>query len=294
MHEGTSADLPTVVSSRTVPDSPQAILSALSDRARAASGPILFLTGAGISAESGVPTFRGPEGYWSVGGTNYRPEQLATHAAFTRMPEEVWAWYLYRRAVCRSARPNAAHLALVDAERALGDRFVLVTQNVDGLHLRAGSTPERTYQIHGNIDRMRCEAEHPATRPLPEALPLDWPKSRRLSDEDAALLRCCEGGGWARPHVLWFDESYDEPLFKFESALGAARRAAMVVVIGTSGATTLPSLIVDVAAQRGIPLVCVNQDESPFTELARELPEGLVLTGSATEHVPAIVRCLAG
>lgn len=274
-----------------VPDSLQTVLPALCDRARAASGPILFLTGAGISAESGIPTFRGPEGYWSVGSRNYRPEELATHAAFSRMPEEVWAWYLYRRAVCRAARPNAAHMALVDAERALGDRFTLVTQNVDGLHLRAGNTAERTLQIHGNIDFFRCEAEHPRIRPLPEALPLDWPKSRRLVDGEIAILRCCEGE-WSRPHVLWFDESYDEPLFRFESALGAARRAAMVVVIGTSGATTLPSLIVDVAAQRGIPLVCVNQDESPFTELARELPEGLVLTGTATEHVPAIVRCL--
>jgi NAD-dependent deacetylase len=277
---------------RGVLDSPQARLAALCERARAASGPIVFLTGAGISAESGIPTFRGPEGYWTVGSTHYRPEQLATRAAFARMPEEIWAWYLYRRAVCRAARPNAAHRALVDAETALGERFVLVTQNVDGLHLRAGSTPERTHQIHGNIDFLRCEAEHPRIRPLPEALPLDWPKTRRLSDVEISALRCCGAEGWSRPHVLWFDESYDEPLFRFESSLGAARRAAMVVVVGTSGATTLPSLIVDVAAQRGIPLICVNQDESPFTELARELPEGLVLTGTATEHVPAIVRCL--
>lgn len=266
-------------------------LSNLAERALEAHGPILFLTGAGISAESGVPTFRGPEGYWQIGSTNHQPEALATYAAFQRMPDEIWAWYLYRRGVCRAARPNAAHLALVAAERALGDRFVLVTQNVDGLHLRAGSSMERTHQIHGNIDFLRWEHEHPRIRPIPEGVPIDWPKARRLSDAERALLRDASGR-WARPHVLWFDESYDEPLFRFETAIGAARRAAMVVVVGTSGATTLPSLIVDVAAQRGIPLVCINQDESPFTEIARDLPEGLVLLGAAGEHLPRLVECL--
>jgi NAD-dependent deacetylase len=268
-------------------------LPALVDRALEAHGPILFLTGAGISAESGIPTFRGPEGYWQVGSVNHHPEDLATNAAFRRMPEEVWAWYLYRRGVCRGARPNPAHLALVEAERALGDRFVLVTQNVDGLHLRAGSSLERTHQIHGNIDFLRWPHEHPRFHPLPEGIPVDWPKSRRLGDGERTLL--FDGArGWARPHVLWFDESYDEPLFRFESSIQAARRAAMVVVIGTSGATTLPSLIVDVAAQRGIPLVCINQDPSPFTEIAESVPEGLVLLGTATEHLPPLVRCLKG
>lgn len=269
----------------------EARLEELSQRALAASGPIVFLTGAGISAESGIPTFRGPEGYWRVGSTNYRPEELATYAAFRRMPEEVWAWYLYRRSVCRAARPNPAHASLVAAEAALGERFVLVTQNVDGLHLRAGSSLERTFQIHGNIDYLRFEDEHPKVRPLPEGLPLDWPKARRLEDAERALLTS-PSGAWARPHVLFFDESYDEPLFRFESSLRAASRAAMVVVVGTSGATTLPSLIVDVAVERGIPLVCINRDESPFTEITRGQPEGEVLTGSATEHLPALVACL--
>jgi NAD-dependent deacetylase len=268
----------------------------LADDALAASGPIVFVTGAGISAESGVPTFRGPEGYWTVGSTNYRAEELATFEAFSAMPEEVWAWYLYRRAVCRAARPNAGHLALVALERALGDRFLLVTQNVDGLHLRAGSSAERTYQIHGNIDFCRCEREHPKVRRLPEGLPLDWPKAKRLDASERALLRCCEGRGgedaWSRPHVLFFDESYDEALFHFESSLRAASSAAMVVVIGTSGATNLPTMVVQIAAQRGIPLLCINQDESPFTELARRLPTGEVLLGPASEHLPTLLACL--
>lgn len=260
--------------------------------ALAAPGPIVFLTGAGVSAESGIPTFRGPEGYWRVGSTNYRAEELATYAAFTRMPEEVWAWYLYRRGVCRAARPNAAHLALVEAERALGSRFLLVTQNVDGLHLRAGSSAERTYQIHGNIDFMRCEDEHPRVRPLPEPIPLDWPKARTLGDEERALLRACSGRGWARPHVLFFDESYDEPLFRFESTLRAMEEAAALIVAGTSGATTLPAHAVALAARRGIPLLVVNQDESPFTAAARSSPQGHVLLGSATQHLPAIAALL--
>lgn len=267
-------------------------LQQLADRALAASGPIVFVTGAGISAESGVPTFRGPEGYWTIGSENYRAEDLATFAAFSAMPEEVWAWYLYRRAVCRAARPNPGHLALVELERTLGDRFLLVTQNVDGLHLRAGSSPERTYQIHGNIDFCRCAHEHPTVRRLPDGLPLDWPKARRLEAGERALLRCCEGQGWSRPHVLFFDETYDEALFHFESALRAATRAAMVVVIGTSGATNLPTMIVEIAARRGIPLICINQEPSPFTELAGRLPGGQVLLGPASAHLPTLLACL--
>lgn len=255
-------------------------------------GPVVFLTGAGISAESGVPTFRGPEGYWKVGSVNYQPEQLATRAAFQQMPDEVWAWYLYRRGVCRAARPNVAHLALVSVEKTLGDRFLLVTQNVDGLHPRAGTSAARCYAIHGNIDFMRCEEEHPLLREIPAAIPVDWPKARKLSEADRAALRCCGGGGWARPHVLWFDESYDEELFRFESAMDAGSRAAALIVIGTSGATTLPSHLVSIAARRGIPLIVVGPDESPFTRIAYGAKHGLVLKGTAGEWVPHLARAL--
>jgi NAD-dependent deacetylase len=257
-------------------------------------GPIVFLTGAGISAESGIPTFRGPEGYWKIGSTNYQPEALATREAFDRMPDEIWAWYLYRRGVCRAARPNAAHLALVAAEKALADRFLLVTQNVDGLHLRAGSTRARTYQIHGNIDLLRCEDEHPRLRDVPASIPIDWPKARKLSESDRAALTCCGGKGWSRPHVLWFDESYDEELFHFESAMSAGARAAMLVVIGTSGATTLPSHLVSIAAHRGIPLIVVGPDDSPFTRTAYGAANGLVLKGTAGEWMPTLTRAIGG
>jgi len=254
--------------------------------------PVVFLTGAGISAESGIPTFRGNEGYWKIGSVNYQPEELATRAAFGRMPEELWAWYLYRRGVCRAARPNAAHRALVRTEKALGDRFLLVTQNVDGLHLRAGTSRERCYQIHGNIDFMRCEDEHPRVREIPASIPVDWPKTRKLSDSDRAALACCGGKRFARPHVLWFDESYDEELFHFESSLEAGATMSMLVVIGTSGATTLPSHLVSTAVRRGVPLIVIGPDESPFTRAAHGVGNGLVLAGTAGEWVPRVARAL--
>ncbi len=113
-------------------------LAEILEDVRRASGKVVALTGAGISAESGIPTFRGTDGYWVVGSRNYMPQEMATREMFERAPEEVWRWYLYRFGVCRHAAPNAGHAALVRLERALGDRFTLVTQNIDGLHRRAG------------------------------------------------------------------------------------------------------------------------------------------------------------
>jgi NAD-dependent deacetylase len=269
-------------------------LRELLERGKKDAGQIVFLTGAGISAESGIPTFRGAEGYWTVGSTNYHPQEMATHEAFERMPEEVWRWYLYRRSVCRKAEPNAAHHALVELERALGDRFLLVTQNVDGLHLRAGSSIERCYQIHGNIDYLRCESESPQIpKPVPVEIGDDWTKDSVFDDRARKLLACCDGGELSRPHVLWFDESYDEPLFRFESTLKAALSCSLLVVVGTSGQTSLPFQMVSVMARRSAPLVVVNQDESPFSEAAERSKNGLFVRGSAGEHVPEIARYLA-
>lgn len=266
-------------------------LAALFSEARAASGPVVFLTGAGISAESGIPTFRGEEGYWTVGSTHYRAMELATQAAFRRMPEDVWSWYLYRRSVCRAAEPNPAHTALVRLEEALQDRFLLVTQNVDGLHLRAGNSPARTYEIHGNIDYLRCDR---TPRPIPEGVSEAWTKETRFDDATRALLSCCEGGALSRPHVLWFDEYYDEALFRFESSLEAALRASLLVVVGTSGATNLPMQMGRIVADRGAPMVVVNRDPSPFSAFAEDSDKGVFLHGTAGEHVPAIVDALVG
>jgi NAD-dependent deacetylase len=260
-------------------------------------GPILALTGAGVSAESGIPTFRGEEGYWRVGSRNYFPEELATRAAFEQMPDVIWGWYLYRRSVCRAATPNPGHLALAELERGLAERgeehrFVLVTQNVDGLHLRAGSSRPRTYQIHGNIDFMRA-ADDSSTElyALPKELGERWDRGRPVGKRERELLVTPDGCP-ARPHVLWFDETYDETHFRFDSSLSAVRAASLVIVVGTSGSTNLPSLIVQRAARQGTPLLVINRDPSPFSELASRLPSGLFVQGPAGEILPPLVNYL--
>lgn len=260
----------------------------LLDRALAGDGLVTVLTGAGISAASGIPTFRGPEGYWTVGAREYTPQQLATHDMFTRAPDDVWAWYLYRLGVCRAAEPNPAHAAVVTLEQALGDQFLLITQNVDGLHLRAGSTPERTYSVHGEIEWVRCADECTAQR---QRMPSEVrPKTRgeTLSADDRAALRCARCGGWLRPHVLWFDETYDEPRFRFYSALRAAGRTALLLTVGTSGATTLPMLVAQRAAATGATLVDINTDDNPFGTLAGQTG-GAIVRRPATDALPNLV-----
>ena len=256
-------------------------------------GPVVFLTGAGISAESGIPTFRGPEGYWTVGSQNFHPQEMATRAAFQRMPDEVWRWYLYRRSICHGAAPNPAHRALAQAEEALGDRFLLITQNVDGLHLRAGNSLERTYQIHGNLDFVRCEHDDPPqTRPMPDAIDTAWDRDRPLDDATREALACCGDGDLLRPHVLWFDEAYDEDLYRFESSMRAAASAALLVVVGTSGQTNLPLQVGSLVARRGVPMVVINLEESPFTRFAAQSSAGHFWRASAGEAIPAVVEAL--
>lgn len=260
------------------------ILSAI----RRDRGSVLALTGAGISAESGIPTFRGVEGYWVVGSRNYMPQEMATHSMFARDPAEVWRWYLYRFGVCKDAQPNDGHRALAALDRALGDRFTLVTQNIDGLHLRAGSTPQRTFSIHGDAAFTRCAGECPGLLPLPELG--SRAKDAPLTADDRARLACPRCGGWLRPHVLWFDEYYDEENYRADSALRAAGRAALLLVVGTSGATNLPAQIGEIAWRRAIPIVDVNPDDNPFAELATR--RGFVARGPSGAWLPGIARAL--
>jgi NAD-dependent deacetylase len=224
-----------------------------------------------------------------VGSTNYMPQEMATREMFERAPEEVWRWYLYRFGLCREAAPNDGHRALVDLERALGDRFTLVTQNIDGLHRRAGS--ERVFCIHGDAKYVRCAAECGAgLQELPE-LP-GRGKSEPLAAADRERLRCPRCGGWLRPHVLWFDEFYDEENYRLDSALRAARGADLLLVVGTSGATNLPMQIGELVFRRGAALVDVNPEENPFAALAERSPRGFFARGSACERLPAIVAAL--
>ena len=168
---------------------------------------MVVFTGAGVSAESGIPTFRGAGGLWR----NFRAEDLATPEAFARDPKLVWEWYEWRRGLIRDAQPNAAHRALARLTDA-----VVVTQNVDGLHARAGSAD--VLELHGNIFRGRCVRE-PVTISAPSVFP-DLPPR-------------CTCGALLRPDVVWFGEMLPEGAM--ERAACEIRRADLLLVIGTSG-----------------------------------------------------------
>lgn len=168
---------------------------------------VVVFTGAGVSADSGIPTFRGPGGLWR----NFRPEELATPEAFRRDPKLVWEWYEWRRGLIRDARPNAAHEAVARLSDA-----VVVTQNVDGLHARAGSRD--VVELHGNIFRVRCTRErttHVRDEPFPQVPPH------------------CDCGALLRPDVVWFGEALPEDAVA--RAVGAIHAADLLLVIGTSG-----------------------------------------------------------
>jgi NAD-dependent deacetylase len=263
-------------------------LAGILEDVRRGGGAVVALTGAGISAESGIPTFRGKEGYWVVGSRNYMPQEMATREMFERAPEEVWRWYLYRFGVCRDARPNAGHEALVRLERALGERFTLVTQNIDGIHRRAGS--RRVLCIHGDAAYVRCARDCGlGVVDLPPVAPRgDGP----LTPAERAALTCPRCGGWLRPHVLWFDEYYDEENYRLDTALRAAGAAELLLVVGTSGATNLPMQIGQLVFRRGAALVDVNPEENPFAELAARSPRGFFARGSACERLPSIAAAL--
>ena len=265
----------------------EALRALLHDR-NLRDGTVLILTGAGISTESGIPDFRGADGYWTAGSANYMPEQMATQSMFRRDPDLVWAWYLYRRNLCRQVAPNSGHHAIAHLQEALGNRALLITQNVDGLHLRAQSPAERTYQIHGNIMYMRCSNACSLDLTLiPEAIG-PTTKGVDLLAEHKAQLRCPRCNGPSRPHVLWFDECYDEALFHYQSSIAAAQTASILMVIGTSGATNLPSQLGSIAATRKIPIIDINLHPSPFSTLARRVG-GYFAQGNAAETVPEIV-----
>ena len=258
----------------------KAVLDALS-AAAARPGKVLALTGAGVSAESGIPTFRGKEGYWTIGAHEYHPQELATYEAFSAMPWSVWAWYLYRRGVCRRAEPNAAHTALVRLARALPDRFALVTQNVDGLHRRAGSPDAQTFPIHGDITLMRCARDCTLDRfAIPDGV-ADLDKGEDVPPAAKALLVCPRCGEMARPHVLWFDESYDEPRFFLDTVRRLATQATLLVVAGTSAQTNLPWQVVTLAARAGATIVDVNVEDNPFGDIAAQ-SGGVVRAPAAT------------
>src|SRR5262245_44164484 len=230
-------------------------------RRLAAAESVLVLTGAGVSAESGVPTFRGPEGLWR----RHRPEELATPDAFARDPALVWEWYAWRRGVIAPLRPNAAHVAIARLE-ARTKEFLLATQNVDGLHHGAGS--QRLVELHGSLWRVRCTAcgEEREDRRVP------------LSE----LPPRCVCGGLLRPCVVWFGESL--PDVALQAAFAAGETADVVLVVGTSSVVYPAAAIAPAARARGAFIVEVNPEETPLTHLAH-----VSFRASAAAVVPALV-----
>ncbi len=225
---------------------------------------ITILTGAGVSAASGIPTFRGPGGLWRT----HRPEELATPRAFARDPHLVWEWYDWRRQLIAKAEPNAAHHAIATLTARPGT--TLVTQNVDGLHERAGSTG--LLRLHGSIWRLRCWAECNRTD--------DW---EDLATPLAPLPpRCPHCNGLARPAVVWFGEMLDPHV------LAAARDACACDVflsVGTSAFVHPAAGLVDEARRRGALTAEINPDATPASGVV-----DIAIAAPAEQVLPRLLR----
>lgn len=228
---------------------------------------VAVLTGSGISAESGVPTFRDAQtGLWA----RYDPMELATPEAFARDPRLVWEWYAWRRKLAEGASPNPGHEALVELERHVPE-FTLITQNVDGLHRRAGS--QRVIELHGNIMRSMCSREGVAVEP-------------RGSDPEVPPT-CPRCGALLRPDVVWFGETLLQKAL--EEAFMAARNCDLFFSIGTSSLVQPAASLPFEALRGGVSVVEANTDETPLT---RHVEYGL--RGRAGEVLPALVRAAYG
>ena len=247
-------------------------------------GFVTVLSGAGMSAESGIPTFRGEEGYWKVGSRNYHPQEMATYRMFSRKPYEVWKWYLYRKKICNGAEPNAGHVAIAKMEDYLKDRFLLITQNVDGLHKRAGNNS--IYEIHGNIDYMRDEHSGEILK-IPQEL-INRGDKDDLSEKEKELLKNPLTGSLCRPHILWFDECYNEEYYKFESSLSAVEKMDLLIVIGTTGATTLPYRIISTVTMIEKPVIVIDPYPNEVTGQAERYHRGYYLPYKSGDILPKI------
>ncbi|MEW6746990.1 MAG: NAD-dependent deacylase [Planctomycetota bacterium] len=222
---------------------------------------IAVLTGAGISAESGVPTFRGAEGLWK----HFRPEELATPYAFARDPALVWEWYGWRRLRIKDARPNPGHYALVTLEQRC-EPFLLITQNVDDLHKVAGS--RRMVRLHGSLWESRCLG-----------------CGEVFEDRAAAVEgvpRCAKCQGMLRPNVVWFGENLDEEIL--DQASNAAATCGAFLVVGTSGVVQPAASLALIASRHGARVIEVNPDETPLSHAC-----DVALRGSSGSLLPRIV-----
>lgn len=223
---------------------------------------VVVLTGAGISAESGVPTFRGENGLWK----KFRPEELATFDAFMANPQLVWEWYQYRRELIEKVKPNLAHYALAKFQKFF-ENFTLITQNVDGLHQRAGCVD--ILELHGNIKRNRCiQCEK-----IYETLDV---KSEEIPPR-------CECGGKIRPDVVWFGEMLPQNAIK--TAFEVSSSCDLFFSVGTSAVVHPAASLPLMAKRAGAYLVEVNLEPTELSHLSDEL-----LLGKAGEVMPVIAK----
>jgi NAD-dependent deacetylase len=206
----------------------------------------IVLTGAGISAESGVPTFRGKEGLWG----KFRPEELATMDAFLANPKVVWEWYNWRRELMRKVEPNPGHLAITQLE-GLCDEFTLITQNVDNLHRVAGT--QNILELHGNIHHNKC---------------VDCNKPCELSQniDPDSIPRCDSCGGKIRPDVVWFGEMLDPQIIN--QAFQQSEQSEVFFSVGTSAIIHPAASLPPVAKRSGATLIEVNVEETPISFMA--------------------------
>jgi len=233
----------------------------------AAAQRVVVFTGAGISAESGIPTFRDAlTGLWA----RFDAQQLATPEAFRDDPDLVWGWYEWRRAAVRQVEPNAGHRAVAAIERC-----VVVTQNVDDLHERAGS--RSLIHLHGSLFEPRCSACGLPAGDLPEHPVESLGEGRRLPPP--ACGRC---GAPVRPGVVWFGEAL--PTHAFEEAVEAAANADVLLTVGTSGVVYPAAEIPQVTARLGGRVIQINPEPTPLDQVAT-----VNLTGPAAEILPALV-----
>ena len=225
------------------------------------------LTGAGVSQESGLRTFRdAQEGLWA----QYRPEDLASPEAFARDPKLIWDWYAWRREAIKGVRPNLGHYSLVEIEKHISE-FTLITQNVDGLHRMAGS--KNVLELHGNIQSVRCsECDHFAK---------DW-------DDDAeSVPQCKKCGGLLRPDVVWFGETL--PLDQLTGAVEAARTCDVFLSIGTSGVVQPAASLAHAARNKGAVVVEINAEPTSLTSKA-----DFFFQGKSGEILPELVKAVWG
>lgn len=224
----------------------------------------VVLTGAGISAESGIPTFRGKNGLWK----KYKPEDLATPFAFQRNPRLVWEWYAWRMDLISRAKPNPAHITLAEMEKE-GIIKAVITQNVDGLHFRAGS--KNVIELHGNIWRVKC-------------VNCNW--KTVLNSPPSRIPPTCEKcGGLMRPDVVWFHEPL--PREALHGAFKLAAQSDVMLIIGTSGVVQPAASLPLVTREHGGILIEINVTDTPLTPICQ-----YTFRGKAGEILPKIHKRL--